>query len=100
MDTYSAYLNESLIRLQTVMDESVSRPILFVGTGISRRYINAPDWEQLLGLLIEANPIIRYPLGYYAQKTNNNLPKVASLLIEDYYNYAWQNYNKGIFLEE
>jgi len=100
LDTYDAYLRESLLRLQTVMDDSVSRPILFVGTGISRRYINAPDWRQLLELLIEANPIIKYPLGYYAQKTNNHLPKVASLLVEDYYNYAWQNYNKGIYPKE
>lgn len=100
MGNYDDYLRETLFRLQTVMDDSGSRPILFVGTGLSRRYIGAPDWRKLLEMLIEENPKIKYPLGYYSQKTNNNLPKVASELVDEYSEYAWGNFENDVFPKE
>ncbi|MCK6075379.1 SIR2 family protein [Paenibacillus silvae] len=97
MSTYEVYLNESLANLRTVMDDSGSRPIFFIGSGLSRRYINAPDWEGLLEELIDLNPKIRYPLGYYTQQANNDLAQVASLLVEEYQAYAWEQYKNEVF---
>ncbi|MGG5460286.1 SIR2 family NAD-dependent protein deacylase [Clostridium sp. B9] len=89
MGNYNEYLSERFKQLKTNMYDSGCRPILFVGTGISRRYINAPDWKGLLDILIKKNPNIRYPLGYYLQDSSD-LSEVASKIIEDYFNFAWE----------
>ncbi|GMB10135.1 SIR2 family protein [Thermolongibacillus altinsuensis] len=95
MSQYATYLNDSLLRLRTVLDDSGTRPILFVGSGISRRYINSPDWLGLLERLNNELPNKKYPIGYYTQNCNNHLPTVASLLIDEYYDYAWQSFSSG-----
>jgi hypothetical protein len=97
LNTYTDYLSDSFSRLRTVLDDSGSRPILFVGSGMSRRYLNAPDWVGLLEKLIELNPNKRFPIGYYTQHTGNNLPEVASAIVEEYQDYAWGHYQSGVF---
>lgn len=97
MDIYDEYLTESLVRLRTVLDDSGSRPILFVGSGLSRRYLGAPDWIGLLEQLIQLNPNCKFPIAYYAQNTGNDLPKVASAIVEQYQNYAWEQYGNDVF---
>ena len=99
MGVYSEYLNERFKQLKTNMYDSGCRPILFVGTGISIRYMNAPDWKGLLDGLIKDNPNIKYPLGYYLQATSD-LSEVASKIIDDYFNYAWQNKDKNLYPQE
>ncbi|MFP3878983.1 SIR2 family protein [Bacillus paralicheniformis] len=100
MSNYQSYLEESLSKLRTVLDDSGTRPILFIGSGLSRRYVGAPDWVGLLTKLIEINPIIKMPIGYYTQNTNNHLPAVASALVEKYQTYAWEKYEEEIFPAE
>lgn len=99
MGNYSEYLNERFSQLKTNMYDSGCRPILFVGTGISRRYINAPDWNGLLDILIKKNPNIKYPLGYYLQDSSD-LSEVASKIIEDYFNFAWENKENDTYPQE
>lgn len=98
MGSYSDYLNERFNQLKTNMYDSGCRPIIFAGTGISRRYIEAPDWKGLLNILIEENPNIKYPLGYYRQDCND-LSEVASKIIDDYFNLAWERKEEGIYPE-
>lgn len=38
MSNYQNYLDESLFKIRTLLNDSNSRPILFAGAGISRRY--------------------------------------------------------------
>lgn len=97
MSIYNEYLVDSLARLRTVLDDSGSRPILFVGSGMSRRYLEAPDWIGLLEQLISLNPNCKFPIAYYTQNTGNDLPKVASAIVEQYQDHAWEQYGKEAF---
>lgn len=100
MSIYETYITESLTRLRTVLDDSGTRPILFAGSGLSRRYLGSPDWLGLLEKLIKLNPIIKMPIGFYTQNTNNNLPAVASALVDEYQTYAWEQYENDVFPKE
>lgn len=100
MSDYEKYVEESLSRLRTILDDSGSRPILFAGSGLSRRYLDAPDWIGLLELLIELNPSIKMPIGYFTQNNGGYLPGVASALVEEYQNYAWEHYADDVFPNE
>ncbi|SDJ00676.1 SIR2 family protein [Alteribacillus bidgolensis] len=100
MSGYEEYLSESLSKLRTVIDDSGSRPILFVGSGMSIRYLDAPNWIGLLEELIHKNPNITLPIGFYAQDTGSDLPEVASRIIDEYRTYAWHEYKKGIYPDD
>ena len=50
------------------LDDSGTRPILFVGSGFSIRYINGPNWLGLLKQLVELNPEIKMPIGIKVEK--------------------------------
>lgn len=76
-------INEVISRFNTV-------PFLFVGSGLSRRYLNTPDWRGLLGHFAER--ISKDPFAYnsYVSKataegfTAGQLPKVAELIQRDF----------------
>lgn len=100
MSIYKNYLDDSLERLRTVLDDSGTRPILFIGSGLARRYYGSPNWIGLLEKLIELNPIISMPLGFFMQNNANDLPKVASSLVEQYQKYGWEHHHDGLFPKE
>lgn len=68
--------------LTELLKKSNSLPFLFVGSGISRRYLNLPDWG---GLLKEFSD----DTEYYIQKYNANYPKVATALEELFFETFW-----------
>ncbi|CAG9609139.1 SIR2 family protein [Pseudoneobacillus rhizosphaerae] len=96
MSNYMEYLEESFRNLQWTLNDSGTRPILFVGTGISRRYLDAPNWEELLKTLIEHNPNIKHPIGYFKQNSSS-LPELASLLVDYYKDFAWEQFEEEIY---
>ncbi|HFU6520738.1 TPA: SIR2 family protein [Enterococcus hirae] len=99
MSNYSQYLISSFAKVRSILDDSGTRPILFVGSGISRRYIEAPDWENLLKIMIDLNPNMNMPIGYYTQQTNNDYPEIANILTEEYQKLAWEKKDENIFPE-
>lgn len=89
-DPYYCYLESSLEELKKHIKEMKSRPILFIGSGFSRRYIDSPSWYGLLKVLIEENPEIELPIEYFVQEHNNDYAKIASQLVNFYRDYAWK----------
>lgn len=70
-------------------------PFLFVGSGISRRYINTESWEDLLSLFAGyANPGNQYAYQLYKEPYRHNdnplsfLPQIASDIEKDF-NKIW-----------
>ena len=96
---YEDYLNSSMEKLRITLDDSGTRPILFIGSGLSRRYFNGPSWVELLKSIIELNPNITKPIGYYTQKTGNDFPQIASTIVNEYQDYAWEVQGNGPFPE-
>jgi len=63
-------------------------PILFVGSGLSRRYFSGPSWDELLAYLAARCPLIEREYAYYKQTL------VSPLLIGEefarlYPEWAW-----------
>lgn len=46
-------IEEKLEEMKKILQEKGMRPIFFVGSGLSRRYLNSPNWEDLLKKIAE-----------------------------------------------
>ena len=71
-------------------------PFLFIGSGLSRRYLDLPDWKGLLKHFSENTK----PFEYFLSKTEGNMPKAAKLLAKEYHKYWWTQNNPDNLTKE
>jgi len=79
------------MEIQNIKDyvgEFKRAPFLFVGSGMSRRYLNIEDWN---GLLNKFTKSIGVDYQYLLSSAEQNLPSVASELAERFHSKWWEN---------
>lgn len=96
--SYAKYQDEVRSDILNVFGQAACQPILFVGSGFSKRYIGAPNWEELLKNLAQRCPLIVQDLAYYKQKKMSYID-IGSLYAESYREWAWTG-GRGDFPEE
>lgn len=74
--------------IATCMDSMGVQPILFIGSGLSRRYFLAPSWEGLLQKLVDECPLIDKDYAYYKQKFHSPID-MGSAFADIYREWAW-----------
>lgn len=80
-----------LEELDDIIKNFNTTPILFIGSGISRRYLNLPDWKGLLFYFIgRLNSATLDDMAYarYFNEAGKSMPKMATLLEADF-NKKW-----------
>jgi hypothetical protein len=111
-EDYTAHLERVTSRIVSTVQEEAMQPILFLGSGITKRYIDGPSWVELLEKLSEECPITEREVSYYTQKGLSE-EEVSSQLAEDYYEWAYgsgrdqfpdqlydeQEYDEDIFIK-
>ena len=65
---------------------SQASPVLFVGSGLSRRYAAANNWEGLLRHFAAMTP---RPYDYYRGRANGDLPAVATAIAQPFNDIWW-----------
>lgn len=76
--------------IKDIVNEFNTTPFLFVGSGVSRRYLNLPDWRSLLEHFAREINDDEFSLSSYESRAGRMeceygiLPKVAELIQKDY----------------
>ncbi|AZE00995.1 SIR2 family protein [Pseudomonas chlororaphis] len=100
---YSQYQEEVTADILNVLGQAACQPILFVGSGFSKRYSQGPSWEELLRRLAGTCPNITLDLAYYKQK-NKSLVEIGSIFSDCFREWAWTSgrefYPKEYFSED
>lgn len=65
-----------------------SSPVLFIGSGLTRRYAGAENWEGLLRHFAE---MTTRSYDYYRTQADGNLPAVATAIAEPFYDIWWDD---------
>lgn len=87
---YACYQEQVINDIQTNLEEMGTQPILFIGSGLSKRYFDAPNWKELLQMLKERCPLINQSPAYYLQD-GKSLSEIGSIYTEIYREWAWNN---------
>lgn len=87
---YSVYEADVTSDIKECLNEMGTQPVLFIGSGLSKRYFNAPNWVELLELLQQECPYIPHEVGYYLQD-GMSLEEIGSVFTDYYRKWAWDN---------
>lgn len=74
-------------------------PFLFVGSGISRRYYNLPNWESLLRHFSQVVSNNDFKFSQYLSLSNKSFPKIGSLLEKDFNAWWFESSDRYSFSE-
>lgn len=66
----------------------LAAPFLFVGAGLSRRYVQADSWEALLRRFAEETG---QPYDYFRASAEGKLPKVATKISHAFHDLWWKD---------
>ncbi|NML14369.1 SIR2 family protein [Azohydromonas caseinilytica] len=86
---YKQYQEEVTADVAKVLRDAECQPILFVGSGFSKRYGKGPNWEELLTALAKKCPLIDKDFAYYKQAQKGDLKKIGSVFTDLYREWAW-----------
>ncbi|WP_200930139.1 SIR2 family protein [Methylobacterium sp. Leaf86] len=82
------YAEDVKADIATTVEGTACQPILFIGSGLSRRYFSAPSWDELLSRLAAMCPLIDREYAYYKQTMRDPL-KIGAHFAERFQEWAW-----------
>jgi hypothetical protein len=86
---YKQYQEEVTTDVGKTTAEASCQPILFVGSGCTKRYAKGLTWEELLGLFTKNCPLIDKDVAFYKQAHGNDLTKIGTVFSQLYHEWAW-----------
>ena len=97
---YSDYQRVVKDDVRQCLENMGCQPILFIGSGLARRYCGAPNWVELLEILAKDCEIETKGIDYYLQ-THDDKSEIGSILSKLYTDWAWgdgkSNFPKELF---
>lgn len=82
--------------IQGIVEEFEVQPVLFIGAGLARRYLNAPDWENALRFALGKLGPSAQPYSYFLQKFGDDKVQIGTAIADLIFEWAWGE-GKGNF---
>ncbi|MER8445625.1 SIR2 family protein [Mesorhizobium sp. M1066] len=100
---YERYQERTSSLIKETLEDLECQPIFFIGTGVSKRYFNAPTWMELLKDVANYIGMSDPDFQYLRQKTNQSTIEIGTILEEKAFEWAWttgKNSFPGEYFEE
>ena len=102
--SYQDYKNDVSEDVRACVNRMGCQPILFIGSGLSKRYFDGPNWKELLVKMVENCPTCKKSYEYYAQSVDGKFEKIGTKLATQYKNWAWgacrAEFSSSLFSED
>ncbi len=98
MRDYAQYQFDVTDDIHACIESLSCQPILFIGSGLVKRYANGPNWEELLKEMAKNCPAIKMPYAYYSQKYSTP-EEIGTQFTEFYNDWAWSS-GRSFFPDE
>lgn len=85
---YARYVEEVAEDIGETIQQYSVQPILFIGSGLSKRYFGAPNWDELLAHLAEKCSMIDKGIGFYKQSLGDSI-HIGEEFANLYQQWAW-----------
>ena len=90
MEKEDSYKLKADAAIRDLLMEFECQPILFVGSGLSKRYFNSPSWPELLKIMFERILSDSDLYEYNRQKYENDMISIGTALSDLTFEWAWQ----------
>lgn len=77
--------------IQSIVEEFDVQPVLFVGSGLPRRYMGAPDWEGALRYALDRLGGNAQSYSYFVQKYGDDKVKIGTAIGDLLFEWAWKD---------
>jgi hypothetical protein len=84
-----SYIQKADAAIRDLLLEFECQPILFVGSGMPRRYFGAPNWKELLKEIFMVLPDGSDRFEYFRQKLDDDPIAIGSALSDLVFEWAW-----------
>lgn len=88
---YDEYKAEITEHVASCLKTKACQPILFIGSGFSRRHFKGPSWDELLSYLASNCPAIDKEYAFYKQLYNGDMLRIGEEFSKLYHQWAWGN---------
>lgn len=88
-EEYDRYQTRNLEFIEAMLQGVVARPVLFLGSGISRRYVGGPSWMELLAALADRAGLPKERFTFLAQKSGSDPIILGTFLSDEIFEWAW-----------
>lgn len=85
---YQQYQADVAADIASTIQKMGVQPILFVGSGLSKRYFSGPSWDELLAQMADTCPLIDKDYAYYKQAFGSPL-LIGEEFAKRYHEWAW-----------
>jgi hypothetical protein len=86
---FETYQAKNIEIVRALVSETGARPVLFLGSGISRRYLGAPNWLELLKAVATNAGATETQFNFLSQKAGSDPAKLGTLLVDVVHEWAW-----------
>ena len=86
---YEAYVEKYKRLIASLLADIGARPVLFIGSGLTRRYLNGPSWPELLAQIARMAGISDDRFAFLSQRAGGNSIELGTLLSEEVHAWAF-----------
>jgi hypothetical protein len=106
---YRDYIEDVTEDIKICIEDMKCQPILFIGSGISKRYFGGPNWEELLKEMANNCPLIDKEFAYYKQIAKREakdivFPHIGKIFADCYREWAWEqgrnSFPQNLFMDD